>query len=125
MGSADPGARPRLQNNLLGAVAYITFIPAIVLLVFEPFKGNRYVRFHALQSIFLAVAVIGCGILLRMAVAVFSLIPWIGFFLAWLVTVITALAVFMLWSVLVVKALLGERFQAPLIGGLAENGANR
>ncbi len=125
VGSADPGARPRFQDNLLGALAYFTFIPAIVLLVFEPFKSNRYVRFHALQSVYLALAGIGGGILLRVVIAVFGFIPWAGFFLGWLVTVLSALAFFMLWLVLVVKALLGERFQAPLIGGLAENAANR
>jgi uncharacterized membrane protein len=124
VGSADQGVRPRLQDNLLGALAYFTFIPAIVLLVVPPFKRNRYVRFHALQSVYLAIAVVVCGVLLRLAIGVFSLIPRVGFFLSWLVTVLSALAFFMLWLVLVVKALLGERFQAPLIGGLAENGAN-
>lgn len=125
VGSADTGARPRFQDNLLGAFAYFTFVPAIVLLVVEPFKSNRYVRFHALQSVYLAVAVIAYGILLRLVIAVLAFIPWAGFFLGGLVAVISALAVFILWLVLVVKALLGERFQAPLIGGLAEKGANR
>jgi uncharacterized membrane protein len=125
VGSPEPGVQPRLQDHLLGAVAYFTFIPAIILLVFEPFKRNRYVRFHAWQSIYLAVGVVVLGIALRLLVAVFGLLPWVGFFLAWLVTVISALAVFMLWLVLVVKALLGEKFQVPLIGGLAEARANR
>jgi Fur family ferric uptake transcriptional regulator len=125
VGIADEGTRPRFQDNLLGAIAYFTFIPAIILLVVEPFKRNHYIRFHALQSAYLAIAGVIFGLLLRLVVGVLFLVPWVGFFLAWLLTVISALAVFMVWLVLVVKALLGERFQAPLIGGLAENGASR
>jgi uncharacterized membrane protein len=125
VGSAGHGARPRFQDNLLAVVSYFTFIPAIVLLVVPPFKRNRYIRFHALQSVYLTIAGVADGILLRLMVAVLSIVPWAGFFLAWLVTALSVLAFFMLWLVLVVKALLGEKFQAPLIGGLAENGANR
>ena len=125
VGAAEPGVQPRTQDNALGALAYFTFIPAVVLLVFEPFKRNRYIGFHAWQSIYLAIGVIVFGVVVRLVIAVLGFIPWVGFFLAWLLSVIGALAVFMLWLVLVVKAALGEKFQAPVIGGLAEARASR
>jgi len=33
-------------------VAYITIIPAIIFLVMEPYNKNKFVRFHAFQSLF-------------------------------------------------------------------------
>src|SRR5579872_5032767 len=43
----------RRKDNLIAALAYVTFIPAILFVLIEPFKRNRFVRFHAFQSIFL------------------------------------------------------------------------
>ena len=40
-----------LTENLAGALAYLTFIPAVVFLVVEPYKKNRFVRFHSVQCL--------------------------------------------------------------------------
>jgi len=45
---------PELPDHLAGAIAYITFIPAVVLLVMEPFRRRPFVRFHCIQSILLS-----------------------------------------------------------------------
>ena len=45
-----------LTDNVAGALAYVTIIPAIVFLVLEPFNRKRFVRFHAFQSIFFMIA---------------------------------------------------------------------
>ena len=45
-----------LTDNVAGALAYVTIIPAIVFLVLEPYKKNRFIRFHSFQCIFFAVA---------------------------------------------------------------------
>jgi uncharacterized membrane protein len=45
-----------LSDNSAGALAYVTFIPAIVFLAMPPYNQSPYVRFHAWQSIFLFVA---------------------------------------------------------------------
>lgn len=41
-----------LEDNVAGALAYVTIIPAIVFLVLEPFNRKRFVRFHAFQCLF-------------------------------------------------------------------------
>jgi uncharacterized membrane protein len=125
VGAADERAPILLPDRILGAVAYFSFIPAVGFLVFEKFKRNRYLRFHSLQSIYLVVTMIVTGVVLRVLLAIFSLIPRIGHLLGWLVVVVTTLAFFMLWLVLIAKALQGERFQLPLLGQLAENSSNR
>jgi uncharacterized membrane protein len=47
-------------------------------------------------------------------------VPLIGHALVWLVSMVVALAFFMVWVVLVVKALQGEMFKLPLVGDYAE-----
>jgi uncharacterized membrane protein len=54
---AQPGAG--LTPNVAGALAYLLgLVTGIVFLVIEPFKNDRFVRFHAFQSIFVHVAFI-------------------------------------------------------------------
>jgi uncharacterized membrane protein len=110
----------QLKDNLIAASAYITFIPAIVLVLIEPFKRNRFIRFHSFQSIYLTVATILVAIALRIIYSVLTLIPVLGYLLAWLVLAVTLLAWVILWLLLLVKALQGETFRLPLIGSLAE-----
>ena len=108
------------KDNFTAALAYITFIPAIVFVLIEPFKRNRFVRFHSFQSIFLAVATVLVGIVMRILYAVLVLIPVLGYLLAWLAIAVGVLGWVILWLVLLVKALQGETFRLPWIGSLAE-----
>jgi uncharacterized membrane protein len=111
-------ARPK--DNLIAALAYITFIPAIFFLLIEPFKRNRFVRFHSFQSIFLAVATILAVIVMRILYSLLVMIPVVGYLLAWLSLPVALLGWLILWLVLLVKAFQGETFRLPWIGSLAE-----
>lgn len=109
-----------LKENFAGALAYITFIPAIVFLRMMPFKRNYFVRFHSFQSIFLIIAGLAIAIGLRLCFAVLTFIPRFGYMLAWLVVLLVVLAGVILWLVVMVKAWQGEMFKLPIIGDLAE-----
>ena len=119
-------AKDRLpRQNLVGALAYFTFIPAIVFLVVDPYRKNRFVRFHSFQSLLLCGAVIVLGGLLRLAGVVVFLIPVLGPLVVALVYVVVALAAILLWVVVVVKAFQGEMFRLPVLGDLAERHSGR
>jgi uncharacterized membrane protein len=111
------------SESVAGALAYITFIPAIVFLVLDPYKKNRFVRFHSFQSIFLWVAGLLIGVAFRFLGFVLLIIPVLGHLLVWLIAMVAILAAVVIWLVLVVKALQGESFKLPLIGELAERQA--
>src|SRR5690242_5920037 len=66
-----------LTDNVAGMLAYVTFIPAIIFLVMEPYNKSRFIRFHSFQSIFLAVAMIAISV----ALSIVSFIPVIGLIL--------------------------------------------
>ena len=110
----------QLKDNFIAALAYFTFIPAIVLALIDPYKSNRFIRFHAFQSIFLTLATVAIAIVMRVLYSVLVLIPVLGFLLAWLTVVVGVLGWVILWLVLLVKALRGETFRLPWIGSLAE-----
>jgi uncharacterized membrane protein len=110
----------QFKDNLLAALAYITFIPAVVFVVLEPFKRDRFIRFHAFQSIFLTVATMVIAIALRILYSILTLVPVVGYLMAWLAVAVAVLGWGILWLVLLVKALQGQSFRLPVIGSLAE-----
>lgn len=118
--TAAPGIPVGPKDNLIAAVAYLTFIPAVFFVLLEPFKHNRFVRFHSFQSISLTLATILSAIAMRILYALLVLIPVVGYLLAWLVSAVLLLGWAILWLVLLVKALQGETFRLPWIGNLAE-----
>ena len=118
------GTTGGIRDNIAAALAYFTFIPAIVFLVVEPFKKNRFIRFHSFQSIFLTLSAVVAGLALKLVFLILSLIP-LGHLLLLLISVIVFLGIVMLWLVLMVKALQGDLFRLPLIGDLAERQAGK
>lgn len=113
-----------LPETLAGALAYF-LLPAIGLLLLEPYNKNRFVRFHAFQCIGAWIAAVVVAALLRIASVVFGFIPMIGQLAVWLIALFASLALVILWTVLVVKALQGETFKLLWIGDFAEMQAGK
>jgi len=109
-----------LKENVAGALAYLTFIPAIIFLRVMPFKRNHFVRFHSFQSIYLLIVGLLAALVMRLVFSLLALIPWLGYLLAWLAVLLVVLAGVVLWAVAVVKAFQGELFKLPIIGDFAE-----
>ncbi|MGA2534968.1 MAG: DUF4870 domain-containing protein [Terracidiphilus sp.] len=107
-----------LSDNGAGALSYVTIIPAIIFLVMPPYNKSSYVRFHAWQCIFLTVAWIALFVVL----AILGRIPFVGL-LIFPIMLVLDLGMFILWLVVVLKALNGQRFSIPIIGALAESQA--
>ena len=63
------------------------------------------------------------GAALRVVGFVLFFVPVVGQLLVLLVSMVVGLGFFVIWLVLVVKALQGERFKLPLVGDFAEQQA--
>jgi len=107
-----------LSEKVAGALAYF-LLPAIMFLLVEPYKQNRFVRFHSFQCFGLCLAGLVIGAMLRVAGFALFFIPALGRLLFLLVSMVICLAFFVVWVVLVVKALQGEMFKLPLVGHFA------
>ncbi len=107
-----------LADNVAGALAYVTIIPAILFLVLEPFNKKRFVRFHSFQCIFFAIA----WTVLWIGLSFIGHIPFLGWatLLLW---PLIGLAGFVIWLILVIKAYQGQMFKLPVIGDMAEQQA--
>lgn len=103
------GAAP-ISDNLAGALAYF-LIPAIVFLLVAPYRDNRFVRFHCFQSI--AFAIVSLIPRFALYVPVAGLLLWPAL----------ESALFIVWVILFVKALRGQKFKLPLVGEWAEDQA--
>lgn len=115
-----PVLPPVPQNDrYVGALAYLTFVPAVLFIFLKQFQERKFVRFHAFQSVFFW----GVVIVLLLAGFFASAIGWL---LLWMVTgALVMLALFFTWAVLSIKALQGEWFELPWLGALAEQQAER
>jgi uncharacterized membrane protein len=114
-------AQSGLSENAAGGLAYITIIPAIIFLVAEPYNKSSYIRFHSWQCIFLAAAWMVLNIGIRIFASIMSFMGVIAYALYPLL----ALAMLILWLMVLIKAFNGERFKLPFIGDLAEKQAGR
>jgi uncharacterized membrane protein len=107
-------------ENIAGALAYFTFIPAIVFLFLAPYNTNRFVRFHSLQCLFLWTALVLTAIALKIVSLILLFIPVLGHLLIVLLSMVLGLGALMIWLILIVKALQGEAFKLPVLGDFAE-----
>jgi uncharacterized membrane protein len=123
-----------LEGNIAAALGYPIGIIAIILLIME--KENRFVRFHALQSILLHVAFI----IVVIAVWILGIVLLVGgaaasaatnssaagglagmlFGLLWLAVIVLYLGSLIFAAV---KAYQGSEFVLPIIGGMAQKWA--
>ncbi len=104
MGKTSTG----LEANVAGLLCYVLgWISGLVFILIE--KENKFVRFHAMQSIIVFGAI-------TVASIIFRWIPFIGSILNLLLSFLALV----LWIVLLVKAYQGIMYKLPWAGNLAE-----
>ena len=113
-------ANSGLAPNLAGALAYVLgLITGIVFLVLEPYKHDRFVRFHAMQSILFCAAAIAFSILWHILVSIMmSISGWTAMALVPIGLVIS-LGFFLFWLFLMYQAYSQHEFRIPVIGAIA------
>ena len=120
--SAPPAAASTgLTPNSAAAIAYITFIPAVLFLILEPYNKTPFVRFHSFQSIGLAVVWFALWIVVLMLSMFVAFIPGVRLMLFLFPVVHFAIFVcfFILWLIAIIKASKGEWYKLPIIGDFA------
>jgi len=106
-------------------IAYITIIPAIIFLVMEPYNKDKFVRFHAFQSLFFHIAWIILIIAMMFIGIILGLIPVLGWILDILLWLVIGFGGFALWVFLLVKAYGNVKFELPVIGKMAAQQAEK
>jgi len=117
-----PAAGMNDESKLFAALSYVlTVLSGIVIYLMK--KDDKYVKFHAMQSILFGIVVfvvmIGLGIV-GLVVGLIPAIGWIIGLVLGLVQLVLSLGVFVVWLLLMWKAYNGEKYKLPLIGAQAE-----
>ena len=96
-----------LQPNIAGALAYFLGpVTGILFLLIE--KQNKFVRFHAMQSVLTFGGIFVLNIVL-------GFIPLLG----WLAGTLLSLVALVLWLFLMYKAFNNEEYELPVVGDIA------
>jgi uncharacterized membrane protein len=136
--SGAPGGKTSLglESNLGAMLCYIAnflccigLILAVVFLFTE--KENRFVKFHALQSLFLALVQIGVSLIMGLLTQILGIIlgmvhlSILAFFLNWGLGVILLVIFAIVWILAGIKAYGGQWYKLPMIGNFAWNAVNK
>jgi len=110
-----------MSSNVAGLLTYILgFITGIIFLVIEPYKNDKFVRFHAFQSIFFNVALIVFWIAYSVVTSILGVVSLGILAVAMgLVALLIMLAILAYWIFLMYKAYNNELYKVPFIGDLA------
>lgn len=113
-----PAASSGMSNNVAGLLCYVlTWVTGLIFLLIEPYKNDKFVRFHAFQSIFFAVGLIAVYIAFAILGVILGLIH-LGL-LMFPLYLILMFGIFATWIFLMYKAYNNETFKLPLIGEFA------
>jgi uncharacterized membrane protein len=114
-----------MQANVAGLLCYVLgWLTGLIFFLIE--KENKFVRFHALQSmitfgaLFVLHIAIGVFIGIFAAIHIYFLIPLLS-----LLNGLVALVGVILWILLMVKAYQGEKFKLPVVGDIAEKNVEK
>ncbi len=112
--SAGATGTTGLAPNVAAALAYfLGFVTGIIFYMLE--RDNRFVRFHAMQSILVSVVFVALSIV----ISIFAVFPFVGWIIAVIGHLVLGLGAFLLWLVLMFKAFSGEEWEVPIIGAYA------
>jgi uncharacterized membrane protein len=119
--TATPGAASSgLSSNVAGTLAYVLgLITGIIFLVLEPYKNDRFVRFHAMQSIFFSVACIVFAIAWSILTGLLLSISGFLAFVTLPIHFLFSLGIFILWLFVMYQAYNNREYRIPLIGAIA------
>jgi len=126
VGAPDPNApAPATTTGLTpnvaaGLACLLPLVGGIIFLALE--KKDKFVRFWAMQSVFLGGILFGVTIVLGIASFIFGMIPLIGFVLVAVLLFAKfafGVAWFVVYVIAIFKAFTGQEWEVPWLGPLA------
>jgi uncharacterized membrane protein len=110
-----------MQPNIAAGLSYVLgWLTGLIFFLLE--KQNRFVRFHAMQSILFFGGLTVIRILLGV-IGAFG-IPFLGLFTG-LIGLLVAIVGLVGWIVLMINGFQGKYFKLPIVGDYAEKYANQ
>ena len=115
LGPTSMGMSPNVEAGLSYLFGWIT---GLIFFLVE--KQNRFVRFHAMQSILFFGGLTVINIILNV-IGNFGVLWYLTFLLGWVVGIVGLVG----WIVLMINGFQGKYFKLPIVGDYAEKYANQ
>lgn len=108
-----------MEPNLAATLSYLCgWITGLIFFLLE--KENKYVRFHAMQSL----VFFGGLTVISIAISIFGMLPIpLTGLLSFAVNMLVGIGGFVAWIVCMLKAYQGQKFSLPVAGEIAEKNA--
>ncbi len=119
-GGAAPAASGGLEDNLAALLGYLFWPLAVVWLLMDPYKNRPFVRFNAFQTLALVVSVFVAMIGTMILGFVLAFVPYVGPILTFLLWVGVGVGTVVIWIICMVKAFQNQKWEVPVIGGIAQ-----
>lgn len=116
----QPGTGGLQPNVAAGLAALFSIIGGIVFLIIE--KKNAFVRFYAMQAVFLGGLSIVASIVFGIVFTILGHIPVIGGLIALLALLVVSLfwlAYLVVYLITIIKAFSGVEWEVPILGAMA------
>jgi uncharacterized membrane protein len=119
--AAPVAAASGMTSNTAAALAYILgALTGVLFLVLDPYKNDRFVRFHALQSIFFSLACIAFWIVWSIVWGILiSATAGFGALVDLPLILLISLGIFGYWIFLMFQAYSNRQYKIPFIGEMA------
>jgi uncharacterized membrane protein len=122
LGSTAGKSSTGLDANIAALISYLAgWVSGLIFFLIE--KESRFVRFHAMQSILLNVAIVALLIVVNIFGVILAMMR-LGLILV-LLWPIVGLALLAAWIFCIIKAYQGQEFKLPLIGDMAAKIVNK
>ncbi len=126
-GAAPAPASSGSSDNIIGLLCYspVGLFADIFVLVSEPHKSNKFLRFHAFQSLFLCGAAFVISIGLMILGFVLGAVAGPLALIMIPVNMVFGLGILVLCVIMMIKAYGMQKTMLPIIGKMAEEQANK
>src|ERR1041384_1771895 len=122
LGSTAGKSSTGLDANIAALISYLAgWVSGLIFFLIE--QESRFVRFHAMQSILLNVAIVALLIVVNIFGVILAMMR-LGLILV-LLWPIVGLALLAAWIFCIIKAYQGQEFKLPLIGDMAAKIVNK
>lgn len=109
VGPPAGGDAPSDNGKLFAALGYLVWIVALIGILMEPYKNEKFVRHHAMQALGLWVVGAAAGII--------TMVPYVG----WIVGPILYIAIFVFAVMGCIKAFNLEYWEMPVVYGVVKS----
>jgi len=107
-------------SKLLAALGYPIWIVALIAILIDPYKNEKFVKFHGIQALGFAVTIVVAWVVVVILNIILAFIPYVGWIIAMLLSWVLWIGVIVVAIMWAVKAYNGQYAEMPVVYGIVK-----